>query len=81
MAPNTCELFREVTLKEQEKEPCEKPASWDYWWLISSVENTRVHIIWNKDATERKKGHTGKPLPRTNLTGLINTWLAKPPAV
>lgn len=27
MAPNTCEPFREVTLKDQEKEPCEKSAS------------------------------------------------------
>lgn len=40
--------------------------------LISSVENTGVHIVWNKDATQ-KKVHTDKPLPRTNLMGLVST--------
>lgn len=48
--------------------------------LISSVENTRVHIVWNKDTTG-KKGHTDKSLPRTNLMGLIGTWLTKPAAL
>lgn len=31
MAPNTCGPFREVILKDQEKEPCGNLGSWDYW--------------------------------------------------
>lgn len=59
MAPNTCEPFRKATLKDQEKSPVgNQPVGiTGESKLIGSVENTRVHIFWNKDAAG-KKGHT-----------------------
>lgn len=58
IAPNTCESFREVTLKDQERSTVRSQpvGTTGESRLISSLGNTRVHIVWNKDTTA-KKGH------------------------